>query len=89
VISEYRIRWRISESVPDNAAIIGREAAIDPSAGGNPIPVDAAQLGTYLPGRGGRKALGSERRRVKGPRILIVDGNVCRDSRAPSRSSRI
>ena len=28
----------------DNAAIIGREAAIDPSAGGNPIPVDAAQL---------------------------------------------
>jgi alcohol dehydrogenase class IV len=27
-----------------NAAIIGREAAIDPSAGGNPIPVDAAQL---------------------------------------------
>jgi alcohol dehydrogenase class IV len=28
----------------DNAAIIGREAAIDPSAGGNPIPVNAAQL---------------------------------------------
>jgi alcohol dehydrogenase class IV len=28
----------------DTAAIIGREAAIDPSAGGNPIPVDAAQL---------------------------------------------
>jgi alcohol dehydrogenase class IV len=28
----------------DNAEIIGREAAIDPSAGGNPIPVDAAQL---------------------------------------------
>jgi alcohol dehydrogenase class IV len=28
----------------DNAAIIGREAAIDPSAGGNPIPVDAATL---------------------------------------------
>jgi alcohol dehydrogenase class IV len=28
----------------DNAAIIGREAAIDPSAGGNPIPLDAAQL---------------------------------------------
>ena len=27
-----------------NAAVIGREAAIDPSAGGNPIPVDAAQL---------------------------------------------
>jgi alcohol dehydrogenase class IV len=26
------------------AAVIGREAAIDPSAGGNPIPVDAAAL---------------------------------------------
>ena len=28
----------------DKAEIIGREAAIDPSAGGNPIPVDAAAL---------------------------------------------
>ncbi len=28
----------------DKATIIGREAAIDPSAGGNPIPVNAAQL---------------------------------------------
>jgi alcohol dehydrogenase class IV len=28
----------------DKSAIIGREAAIDPSAGGNPLPVDAAQL---------------------------------------------
>ena len=28
----------------DKAEIIGREAAIDPSAGGNPIPVDAAVL---------------------------------------------
>jgi alcohol dehydrogenase class IV len=28
----------------DKAGIIGREAAIDPSAGGNPIPVDAATL---------------------------------------------
>jgi alcohol dehydrogenase class IV len=28
----------------DKAVIIGREAAIDPSAGGNPIPVNAAQL---------------------------------------------
>lgn len=28
----------------DKAVIIGREAAIDPSAGGNPIPVDAATL---------------------------------------------
>jgi alcohol dehydrogenase class IV len=28
----------------DNAEIIGREAAIDPSAGGNPIAVSAAQL---------------------------------------------
>ena len=27
-----------------NADIIGREAALDPSAGGNPIPVDAVQL---------------------------------------------
>ena len=27
-----------------NAGVIGREAAIDPSAGGNPIPVNAAQL---------------------------------------------
>jgi alcohol dehydrogenase class IV len=27
-----------------NAEIIGREAAIDPSAGGNPIPLDAAAL---------------------------------------------
>jgi alcohol dehydrogenase class IV len=27
-----------------NAAVIGSEAAIDPSAGGNPIPVNAAQL---------------------------------------------
>jgi alcohol dehydrogenase class IV len=27
-----------------NAATIGKEAAIDPSAGGNPIPVDAANL---------------------------------------------
>ena len=28
----------------DKAAIIGREAALDPSASGNPIPIDAAQL---------------------------------------------
>jgi len=28
----------------DQAALIGREAALDPSAGGNPLPVDAAQL---------------------------------------------
>ncbi len=28
----------------DQAALIGREAAIDPSAGGNPVPVDAAAL---------------------------------------------
>jgi alcohol dehydrogenase class IV len=28
----------------DKASIIGREAAIDPSAGGNPIPINAAQL---------------------------------------------
>jgi hypothetical protein len=28
----------------DNAGVIGSEAAVDPSAGGNPIPVNAAQL---------------------------------------------
>jgi len=28
----------------DAAAIIGREAALDPSAAGNPIPVDAVAL---------------------------------------------
>src|SRR5208283_2272847 len=28
----------------EQAALIGREAAIDPSAGGNPLPVDAAAL---------------------------------------------
>ncbi|MFI4891500.1 MAG: iron-containing alcohol dehydrogenase [Steroidobacterales bacterium] len=28
----------------DQSALIGREAAIDPSAGGNPVPVDAAAL---------------------------------------------
>ncbi len=28
----------------DKSALIGREAAIDPSAGGNPLPVDAATL---------------------------------------------
>jgi alcohol dehydrogenase class IV len=28
----------------DKAAIIGSEAAVDPSAGGNPVPVNAAQL---------------------------------------------
>jgi alcohol dehydrogenase len=28
----------------NNAAVIGSEAALDPSAGGNPIPVNAAQL---------------------------------------------
>jgi alcohol dehydrogenase class IV len=39
----------------DNAAVIGREAALDPSAGGNPISVDAAQLETiFLAAVGGR-----------------------------------
>jgi alcohol dehydrogenase class IV len=28
----------------DNSAVIGQEAAIDPSAGGNPLPVNATQL---------------------------------------------
>jgi alcohol dehydrogenase class IV len=41
----------------DNAAVIGREAAIDPSAGGNPISVDAAQLEQiFLAAVGGRLA---------------------------------
>jgi len=39
----------------DKASIIGREAAIDPSAGGNPISVDAAQLEKiFLAAVGGR-----------------------------------
>jgi alcohol dehydrogenase class IV len=39
----------------DNAAVIGREAALDPSAGGNPISVDAAQLEKiFLAAVGGR-----------------------------------
>jgi alcohol dehydrogenase class IV len=28
----------------DNSSVIGREAALDPSAAGNPMPVDAAKL---------------------------------------------
>jgi alcohol dehydrogenase class IV len=28
----------------DEAPLIGREAQLDPSAGGNPVPVDAAKL---------------------------------------------
>jgi alcohol dehydrogenase class IV len=39
----------------DNAAVIGREAALDPSAGGNPISIDAAQLEKiFLAAVGGR-----------------------------------
>ena len=48
------LAWRHELEIPhslaeigvsiDKAAIIGREAAIDPSAGGNPLPVDAAML---------------------------------------------
>ena len=51
---EWVLRMRIELGIPhslthigvnsDNAAVIGSEAAIDPSAGGNPIPVNAAQL---------------------------------------------
>jgi alcohol dehydrogenase class IV len=49
-VLEMRRELRIPHSLADlgvsadKAAIIGREAAIDPSAGGNPIPIDAAQL---------------------------------------------
>ena len=45
----------------DNAKIIGREAALDPSAGGNPIPVDAATLESiFRAAVGGRlEAVGS------------------------------
>jgi alcohol dehydrogenase class IV len=48
------LEWRLELEIPhslaeigvsiDKSAIIGREAAIDPSAGGNPLPVNAAQL---------------------------------------------
>jgi alcohol dehydrogenase class IV len=48
------LQWRRELEIPhslaeigvsiDKSAIIGREAAIDPSAGGNPLPVNAAQL---------------------------------------------
>jgi alcohol dehydrogenase class IV len=48
------LAWRRELEIPhslaeigvsiDKSAIIGREAAIDPSAGGNPLPVDAAML---------------------------------------------
>jgi alcohol dehydrogenase class IV len=48
------LEWRRELQIPhslaeigvsiDKAEIIGREAAIDPSAGGNPLPVNAAQL---------------------------------------------
>jgi alcohol dehydrogenase class IV len=48
------LAWRRELEIPhslaeigvsiDKSAIIGREAAIDPSAGGNPVPVDAAML---------------------------------------------
>jgi hypothetical protein len=49
-ILEFRRELQIPHSLAeigvsiDQSAIIGREAAIDPSAGGNPLPVDAAQL---------------------------------------------
>jgi alcohol dehydrogenase class IV len=49
-VLEFRRELQIPHSLAeigvsiDQSAIIGREAAIDPSAGGNPLPVDAAQL---------------------------------------------
>ena len=60
----------------DKAAIIGREAAIDPSAGGNPIPVDAAQLEHIFRAAVDGQARGRGQRRVTGARILVIDGNV-------------
>jgi ankyrin repeat protein len=39
-----KLKNQFGTSALTEAAIIGREAAIDPSAGGNPIPVDAAAL---------------------------------------------
>ena len=43
---ELRIPHSLAEIgvTADQAAIIGREAAVDPSAAGNPVPVDAAAL---------------------------------------------
>ena len=49
-VLEFRKQLGIPGSLADigvtthNAAVIGSEAAIDPSASGNPLPVDAAQL---------------------------------------------
>ena len=49
-VLEFRKELGIPHSLADigvtlrNPEEIGREAAIDPSAGGNPIPVDAATL---------------------------------------------
>ena len=39
----------IGVSADKAAILVGTEGAIDPSAAGNPIPVDAAQLEAYLP----------------------------------------
>src|SRR5208283_381701 len=56
----------------DKAEIIGREAAIDPSAGGNPTPVDAAALERIF-----RAAVaGNLDAVVSAARILVIDGNV-------------
>jgi hypothetical protein len=59
----------------DKAGIIGREAAIDPSAGGNPIPVDAARWSAFS-APPWRQSRGRGQRRVSAARILVIDGNV-------------
>ena len=60
----------------DKAAIIGREAAIDPSASGNPIAGRRSAAGTHLPGGSRGQTRRRRRRRMSGARILVIDGNV-------------
>ena len=55
-----------------NPEEIGREAAIDPSAGGNPIPVDAADARAHLPLGGEGRPVAQE---LDVTRILVIDGN--------------
>ena len=56
-----------------NPEEIGREAAIDPSAGGNPIPVDARHARAHLPLGGEGRSVAQELAIVA--RILVIDGN--------------
>jgi len=72
----------------DMADIIGREAAIDPSAGGNPIPVDAAQRRAFS---GPRSPEISRRWMAPGDGPSNPDHRRQRrpDSRAASRCARL